>query len=58
MKLWVLFFLSIVLAFWVIVRSGAKRSAIAGVILGLFIGQISFFEIALMLLFWTTAGFV
>ncbi|MDR1276835.1 MAG: hypothetical protein LBL72_10730 [Candidatus Accumulibacter sp.] len=58
MKLWVLFFLSIVLAFWVIVRSGAKRSAIAGVILGLFIGQISFFETAYQFLSWTIAGFV
>jgi hypothetical protein len=57
-NLWALFFLSIVLAFWVIVRSGARRSAIAGVILGLFIGQISFFQTSYAFLIWATMGFV
>ena len=57
-KLWPLCFVSTLFVFWVIVRSGARRSSIIGVILGLLIGQNDFCKMIILFLGWTIRGFV
>jgi hypothetical protein len=56
-KLWPLFFLSTFLVFWVIVRSGARRSSIIGVVLGLLVGQHNFFKMVIVFLGWAIGSF-